>query len=220
MSLSHGIKIISEFALGFDSDYHHNWDLLEPNTQITISLAKSLTALEVLSSDRIRYWGFHYIRNLFQKYNLTTIITPTIGVLPPILSSDAREYGENNTPLVVKLLKYIFICNYLGLPGYSVPIGHLNNNDNNNSIDNVLPIGIHLIGNHWTEYKLLRIGNVLDEIYSNQRVPPKEFYVNILNKPKILADWKRSRNGGVIEDFEADEKVIKINVPDEEKSNN
>eukprot|EP00604_Paraphysomonas_vestita_P000210 CAMPEP_0174824728 /NCGR_PEP_ID=MMETSP1107-20130205/37330_1 /TAXON_ID=36770 /ORGANISM="Paraphysomonas vestita, Strain GFlagA" /LENGTH=210 /DNA_ID=CAMNT_0016053583 /DNA_START=308 /DNA_END=937 /DNA_ORIENTATION=- len=25
MSLSHGIKIISEFALGFDSDYHHNW---------------------------------------------------------------------------------------------------------------------------------------------------------------------------------------------------
>ena len=75
MRLSHGIKIISEFALGFDSDYHKNWDLLEPNTQITISLSKSLTALEVLSSDRVRYWGFHFIRNLFQQYNLTTIIT-------------------------------------------------------------------------------------------------------------------------------------------------
>jgi Asp-tRNA(Asn)/Glu-tRNA(Gln) amidotransferase A subunit family amidase len=209
MSVSHGIKIITEFALGFDSIYHSDFDLLEPNTQITISLAKSLTALEVLSAERVRAWAFHYVRSLFLEHNLTAIVNPTIGVTPPVLTPEAMTAGENNTPLVIKLLKFIFIGNLLGMPGYSVPIGY----SAPSSSAPALPIGIHLLGNHWTEHKLLRLGNALDDIYGAQRIIPSQFFVDILHKPKIIADWKRSRNGGVISDADSiDEKFVEINV--------
>jgi Asp-tRNA(Asn)/Glu-tRNA(Gln) amidotransferase A subunit family amidase len=208
MSVSHGIKIITEFALGFDLDYHTDFDLLEPNTQITISLAKSLTALEVLSAERVRAWSFQYTRSLFSAYNLTAIVNPTIGVIPPALSPEARTDGENNTPLVIKLLKYIFLGNFLGMPGYSLPIGY-------SSTTPRLPIGLHLLGNHWTEHKLLRLGHALDDLFGRHRQAPSEFFVDILLKPKIIADWKRSRNGGIISETEVedDEKFIQINVP-------
>lgn len=211
MSVSHGIKIISEFALGFDLIYHSDFDLLEPNTQITISLAKSLTALEVLSAEKVRAWAFRYVRSLYQKYQLTAIINPTIGVTPPVLSPEAMTHGENNTPLVIKLLKYIFLGNFLGMPGYSIPIGYTTSTTTTPG-QPALPIGIHLLGNHWTEYKLLRLGHALDDLYGQSRQIPSEFYVDILKKPKIIADWKRSRNGGVIDDFE-DENYVAINVP-------
>jgi Asp-tRNA(Asn)/Glu-tRNA(Gln) amidotransferase A subunit family amidase len=206
MSVSHGIKIITEFALGFDLDYHSAFDLLEPNTQITISLAKSLTALEVLSAETVRAWSFHYTRSLFSEYNLTAIVNPTIGVVPPVLSAEARTDGENNTPLVIKLLKYIFLGNFLGMPGYSVPIGY-------SPTVPPLPIGIHLLGNHWTEHKLLRLGHALDDLLGRHRQVPSEFFVDILHKPKTIADWKRSRNGGIISEAEDEDKFIEINVP-------
>ncbi len=207
MSVSHGIKIISEFSLGFDSDYHNHWSELEPNTQITISLAKSLTALEVISAERVRAWAFHYVRELFLSKNLTAIVNPTVGVLPPELSQDARICGENNSPLVMKMLKYIFLGNFLGMPGYSVPIGY-------SSSTTPLPIGIHFLGNHWTEYKLLRLANTLDNIHGSSRLTPTEFFVDILEKKRVVADWKRSRNGGIIDKYDEDEKVIRVNLPE------
>lgn len=154
--------------------------------------------------------SFHYVRSLFLKHNLTAIINPTIGVTPPVLTPEAMTDGENNTPLVIKIMKYIFIANLLGMPGYSIPIGYTSSSPS-------LPIGIHLLGNHWTEHKLLRLGHALDDIYGSQRMVPSQFFVDILQKPKILADWKRSRNGGVISDADSvNEKFIEINVGGEE----
>ena len=59
-----------------------------------------------------------------ETHNLTAIVNPTIGVLPPRLSDAAMTDGENNTPLVVQLLKYIYLGNFLGLPGHSAPVGY------------------------------------------------------------------------------------------------
>lgn len=38
----------------------------------------------------------------------------------PYLSEVAKLRGESNTPLVVKMMKHIFIANLLGLPGTCV----------------------------------------------------------------------------------------------------
>ncbi len=50
MSLSHGIKISSEFALGWDALYYTKPDSMEPNTRITIGLGKHVRCETVRSA--------------------------------------------------------------------------------------------------------------------------------------------------------------------------
>lgn len=54
--------------------------------------------------------------HMFILYYLSC--TTTLYILQvPFLSEDAKLRGESNTPLVVKMMKHIFIANLLGLPG-------------------------------------------------------------------------------------------------------
>jgi Asp-tRNA(Asn)/Glu-tRNA(Gln) amidotransferase A subunit family amidase len=78
-------------------------------------------------------------------------------------------------------MKHIFVGNFLGLPSYSIPIGYTNHKEEvKGKGDFQLPIGFHLLGNHWNEHKLLRLGNVLDEVYTSKRIKPSFFVDNIL----------------------------------------
>lgn len=182
MSLSHGVKISTEFATDWDYKYHENPETMEDNTRITIALAKSFTSLEVDSAMKVRGWAMSYFHNeLFKKHKLTAIASPTISIPPPILTKEAKIRGESNTALVIKIMKHIFVGNFLGLPSYSIPIGYTNHKEEvQGKGDFQLPIGFHLLGNHWNEHKLLRLGNVLDEVYTSKRIKPSFFVDNIL----------------------------------------
>jgi Asp-tRNA(Asn)/Glu-tRNA(Gln) amidotransferase A subunit family amidase len=156
---------------------------LEPNTVITAALGASVSALEVLSAEKLRAWAFDYIHELFDEQNLTFIATPTVPILAPVLSEAAWSVGESNVPLVMSLLRYIFLANFLGLPGHSCPIGHVRVPQtvaHNNVGDELLPVGFHLLGNHWTENKLLRIAHALDEGFQESYERPL-YYVDILS---------------------------------------
>ncbi len=157
MSLAHGIKISSEFAMEWDSYYSSLKMDMEANTKITVGLGNSLTALETLSADKVRAWGVKYVRNIFKKERLTAIVNPTVGVQAPPLTAEAMSYGESNTALVVQVMKYIFMANYLGLPGYTVPVGYVASESGSD-----LPVGFHMMGNHWQEHHLLRLAHAFD----------------------------------------------------------
>jgi Asp-tRNA(Asn)/Glu-tRNA(Gln) amidotransferase A subunit family amidase len=47
-SLAHGAQISTEFALTWDSMFHHRAEHMEDNTKVTIALAKTFSSLEVL----------------------------------------------------------------------------------------------------------------------------------------------------------------------------
>jgi hypothetical protein len=113
-SLSHGIKIASEFSSTFDKLFHLQSDNLEPSTRILLSIGGSVSAVESLDADKIRAWASKYMIKLFKDNNLTAIVTPTIGISPPILSESAKIKGESNTALVVQTMKYIFLANFVG----------------------------------------------------------------------------------------------------------
>ena len=91
------------------------------------------------------------ISELFDKYQLITIITPTISIEVPYLNNNIKYRGENNNQLVNEIMKYVFLSNFLGLPAYSVPIGYLPSQFNTSLL---LPIGIQLIGNHWKDHEV------------------------------------------------------------------
>ncbi len=181
MALAHAAKISTEFAMKFDTIRYNLPNSMEPNTKITIGLGSSFSALEVMSADHIRSWAFHYITELMEKENLTCIANPTIGGLPPPLTVDAMTDGENNTPLVVQLLKYIYLGNFLGLPGYSIPVGYAipttKTSDTTRPGTGEVPIGLHLLGRHWDENSLLRLANAIDRDYMHEKMKlPPVFY--------------------------------------------
>lgn len=191
MALAHGIKISTEFAMLWDEIFHVHKDSMEPNTKITVGLGSSVTALEALAADRLRAWAFKYVTELFDQYQLTAIANPAVGIETPEISIAAQEVGESNTGLVMRLMSSIFLANFLGLPGYSVPVGYLSRSpvvegtgetsktrgsstSNNSSYS--LPVGLHLMGNHWQEHQLLRLAHALDTVSSNNYRQPFHFF--------------------------------------------
>ena len=175
MSLAHASKITTEFAIKFDHMLHTTPEALEPNTKITIGVGSTMTALEVLAGERLRAWGFDYVNEMMASQNLSCIINPTIGVLPPHLSDEARLYGENNNPLTIQLMKYIFLGNFLGLPGWSVNVGYGSPPEGQGSRSPV-PIGLHFLGQHWGEQHLFRLAHVLEMWEDNDLLLPSVFH--------------------------------------------
>lgn len=172
IGLSHGIKISSEFSLAFDKIYRNNSiGELEPNTRITVATGHAFSAVEILAAETLRSYMFDYVTSLFDKLRLSAIITPTTGVFTPKLTKDTLQYGESNTDLVIRVMRHIAIANFLGLPGYTVPVGFVN--DTNLA---QLPVGFQFIGNHWTENILLRLGHSVERGFTAKRSQPRPKY--------------------------------------------
>jgi len=171
LRLAHATKIISEFASGWDRKYS-SWADMEPNTRITVGLGMSVTAVEALACDKIRAWAFGYLESLFANQNLTAIVTPTLPMSAPPIPHGALEHGESNSELVVEMMKYINLANFVGLPAISVPVGQ----DTTNSD---MPIGLQFTGAHWTEHNLLRLARAT-ELVVQPLAPPAE-YLDVLD---------------------------------------
>ena len=168
LSLSHGLKIASEFASGYAKSMSMNPADIEPATKVVIGLGSTTTALEILSAEKLRAWAFEYVKkDIFQKNNLTAMLTPVLPGLPPVLTDAAKVAGESNTAETVKTLRYVFLGNFLGLPGYSMPIAYAKTTTN--GVDHKLPIALQILGDHWSEHHLLRLANVLESEYVNKK---------------------------------------------------
>lgn len=167
LSLAHGLKISSEFALGFDVPYDNFPNEIEPalghNTRVTIAIGKTVSALEAIAGERLRRWAFEYVRGLYEEHNLTAIVGPTVALTaPPIVPGD-RVTGRYDASLVVRMMRHIFLANLLGLPAVSVPVGY--------EEETGLPIGLQFLGTHWSEAKLLELARFVEEEFTERRVP-------------------------------------------------
>lgn len=165
LSFSHGMKIASEFAVEWDFAYSTSPDAIEAETKVVLGLGNTVTALEILAAEKLRAWAYNYVKALYADHNLTVILTPTVSVLPPVLGDAAKVGGESNTAQVVKMMKHIFIANFLGLPGYSIPISGLATSTNGDA--HRLPVALQLLGDHWQEDKLFTLSNYIEYHYAN-----------------------------------------------------
>jgi Asp-tRNA(Asn)/Glu-tRNA(Gln) amidotransferase A subunit family amidase len=170
--LSHNIKIASEFGITWESRFYNKTYRMEPNTDITVAVGRAVTADEVLAAERVRHFAVKYVReNLFKRERLDAIVSPMMGVKVPKVPTNVKGYGESNIPLILKVMRYAPMANFLGLPGLSVPIGY--------EQDTGLPIGFQVLGDAWSESFLIRIGVVL-ELFQQRRQPPAgNFFDNL-----------------------------------------
>ena len=161
--LSHAMKITSEFAMNWDGPFSENANL-EPATRVTVGLGSVSTSLEVLAAEKIRRYFGQHVKKLFEEEGIDAIVTPTTPVSAPKLPEGLDwETGESNTALSVELLKFVFIGNFLGLPGVACPIGFDSANDE-------MPLSILFTGQQWEgEGKVMNLAKVVDEIVVKEK---------------------------------------------------
>ncbi|KAJ1428521.1 amidase signature domain-containing protein [Ochromonadaceae sp. CCMP2298] len=171
MALAHTFRISTEFALGWDLHFYKHAASMEPGGRVVVGVGSTVTAIEALAADKVRAWGSQYVRELFATHNLHAIVNPTMPVEVPPLTKEAKVAGESNTALSVKIMRYIFIANLLGLPGYSVPVGYAEAKAGtatpakagSQEAPLMLPVGFHFLGRHWEEHKLMRLAHAVEK---------------------------------------------------------
>lgn len=178
LAMSHGIKISSEFAMDWDLLQHTRMADMEPNTRITVAVGSTVSALEVTAADKLRAWALNYTVDLFKREKLDVMINPTVGFTAPVLEESHKKHGVSDSTLVMNMMKYVSIANFLGMPGISIPIGFGLCPKTNTK----LPIGLQFTALHWEEAKLLKIANVFDSNFEkNIAVKPINFVNPIKN---------------------------------------
>lgn len=169
LSLSHGITILSEFALHWDARFFDPNYKLEDNTKIVLALGRTVTAVEALAAGRLRAYGMKKVCDeLFRGLELDAIVSPMLGEKVPKPLNGYRGYGESDTAKVYRTMRFVPLANLLGLPGLSVPIGY--------EEDTGLPIGFQFMGDAWSEHKLIRLGMQLEQSTLRRRPPAENFF--------------------------------------------
>ncbi|KAJ3329551.1 hypothetical protein HDU76_007658 [Blyttiomyces sp. JEL0837] len=131
-----------------------------------------ITAVDFVIAQKLRTILIQSLTKLFDpngQYRITYLLTPSTAITSPPLPSPPRvlSYGSSNNVLASDAMRYMFIANFAGIPGVSVPVA---------GGANGMPVGIQFMTEWWGEGKLLEAakwveGNVWKEDGGRWRVP-------------------------------------------------
>lgn len=155
LSLAHSMTLSSEMAFMHDAEFAADGDPpLEDSTRVALAMGRSMTAVEIHAANRLRSWAMDlFERELFGRLSLDAVVSPTTPIVAPPLSAAAAAGGESDTALTVKLIKFVFLANLLGLPSLSVPVESPG-----------LPVGLLLTAPWWRESALLGLAKSMPEV--------------------------------------------------------
>ena len=161
--LAHSITILSEMVQS-QSIYHHRLREYSYESQISLSLARSLSNRDYIAAQKVRRYAMQVIQDIFRN-NVDIILSPTTAMTAPEIPLSAVTSGESNLAQTAALMRYIIHGNFLGIPGISIPVGYDTKG---------LPISVQFQSNHYRESLLFRVAHACESIV--QRKKPELFY--------------------------------------------
>jgi Asp-tRNA(Asn)/Glu-tRNA(Gln) amidotransferase A subunit family amidase len=148
----HIVTIVSEMVAAHDRYYAAHRTDYAAGIRLNLALGRMLKATDYIHAQRIRtrLCG-HFDRVLAQ---VDVIATPTTARTSPVIPADTLRTGESNVEQTVRIMRYAQAANLTGLPAISVPAGFDRDG---------MPVGFQLMGRHWDEALLLRMGRVVQD---------------------------------------------------------
>jgi Asp-tRNA(Asn)/Glu-tRNA(Gln) amidotransferase A subunit family amidase len=160
--VAHTVIIMSELARSMNTYYEHHRDhgLSE---RVTLAVARKLTAIDYLISQRIRTRMMNHFDEVFKQVDM--VVTPTTAVPAPVIRNGALPNGESDLSTTVEIMRFATVGNLTGLPAISFPAGYTKNG---------LPIGMQAIGRAWQESLLLRLALASEQVV--EKKAPQVYY--------------------------------------------
>mmetsp|Transcript_24541 Transcript_24541/g.30179 ORF Transcript_24541/g.30179 Transcript_24541/m.30179 type:complete len:722 (-) Transcript_24541:142-2307(-) len=211
--LAHSITILSEMRSAMSTYYTtgrstspgrkqgQSQNLVQtqssPEIQISLELAKTLSAQDYLAAQRIRNYAMTCIETLFRT-QIDILLSPATAQVAPLIGRDVLESGESNLKQTAALMKFIIHGNFTGIPGIVFPIAYYG--DDNGEISSSsssskdskedddakgLPISLQLQAAHWNEDLLFHVANIGEQgLLSKGWKKPKGCYVDLFEQAR------------------------------------
>jgi len=158
--VSHAITILTEMATAMER-YPEDIESLAPHVRVNLTVGRQFTACDYIRAQRVRAMALETMRGVFSQADL--LISPTTATTAPKIPVQDPKTPYWDLATVTELMRYAFLGNFTGHPGLTVPVGY----------DSAqLPIGLQLMGPHWQEALLLRVGRVVEAAITRQ-LPPE-----------------------------------------------
>lgn len=143
--------------------------LYSPGTRATLEIGQAVLGTQYVAALRARQRFKSAVQALFQRENLTALISPTIPVPAPLLSDvrkprDDMENGETPTD---GFIHHVYPANLSGQPALSAPAGFTGDG---------LPIGYQLTGRPFDEATLYRIAYAYEQTQVWRKRQPPQVY--------------------------------------------
>lgn len=150
---------VLELIIGYEAAYIHKSNVMKyKNDYDKDNYSYLMEALAIskeeyqraLSTSRLITYK---IEKLFNEVDI--LLTPTLPITVPKADTDKIQWNNGKEDLLSAMSRYTGPFNVSGLPALNIPSGYS---------EDMLPIGLQIIGPRYSENKLLAVGNTISEL--------------------------------------------------------
>lgn len=163
--VAHAVTILSEMATAMER-HPDDIDNLAPHVRVNLSVGRRFSACDYIRAQRVRAQALETMEQVFSQVDL--LLTPSTAMTAPAIPVSDPKSPYWDLATVTELMRYVFLGNFTGHPGLSVPVGY---------DDLGLPIGLQIMGPHWQEARLLQAGRIVESALPRS-TPPQ--YLDLL----------------------------------------
>ena len=164
--VAHFVSFISEVSQSLSLDTDRQYSKINLESLLVIGTGLSITSNHYLNAQKQRTRALACLEHVFERVDV--IVTPTTACTITSVSPAALPLGEMNGTTTGRLMRFAFLANLCGNPALSLPVGYTN--------ERGLPVGLQLMGRHYEERVLLRLGLALERSGRFPLRKPQVFY--------------------------------------------
>ena len=164
--VAHFVSIVSEMSHSLSLDTDKNFSDINLESLLLIGSGYALSSSQYLNAQKQRTRALACLVHVFEQVDV--IVTPSTACTITPVTPAAVEVGEVDGTTSGRLMRYAFLANLCGNPALTLPVGYTE--------ETGLPIGLQLMGRHYEERVLLRLGLALERSGRFPTKKPQVFY--------------------------------------------
>ncbi|KAF4821149.1 Fatty acid amide hydrolase [Colletotrichum siamense] len=164
---------------------------LTHGNRILLAIGRVTSAMDYLLAQKLRGLLMQHLAHLWQTYPGMIIVTPTTACAGwPIMSKSELTHGLSDGDRTIRSMEYVWMGNFCGLPGVTVPAGYVVPHDRPGGgseagpdTEGKIPVGLMGMGEWTDEHSLLEFGLDAEELFAKERCRPPN-WVDVIQRAK------------------------------------
>lgn len=152
------LKVL-ELIIGYEAAYIHKSNVMKYKNDYDKENYNYLKEALAISKEEYQHAlaKSRLITNKFEQLfnEIDILLTPTLPITVPKVDTEKIQWNDGDEDLLSAMSRYTGPFNVTGLPALNIPSGYS---------EDMLPIGLQIIGPRYSESKLLAVGNTISEL--------------------------------------------------------